>query len=76
MRKLAAGLAIALIGWAAYLIANTATHPGPDPVQPATSSDPYVPVCPTPTAVHAVWPQRGAPCPAVTTTMTVGGDST
>jgi hypothetical protein len=73
--RIVMGLIVALALWAMYLIGNL-TVPTPDPVQPANPSDPYVPVCPTPTAVHhAVWPQRGAPCPAVTTTTT-GGEGT
>lgn len=77
MRKLAAGLALALLWWAVYIMTNTIVHPGP--VTPPSPENPYAPVCPTSTAtaVHpAVWPRRGAVCPEVTSTMTIGGEST
>jgi hypothetical protein len=80
MRKIAVALALAFLGWAVFLITNTAADPNPRPATPPSSPEsPYSTVCPpteTTTAVHpAIAPRRGAPCPEVTTT-TIGGEGT
>lgn len=80
MRKIAVGLALALVGWAVFLVTNTAVGPNPIPATTPSPANPYTPVCPTTTPASpthpAMWMQRGASCPAVIATMTPGGEGT
>lgn len=75
--RIALGLLLAIVFTAAYLIGGLARPTTPTPAVPTAPSEPGTVVCPSPTGAHpVVWARRGAACPQVTTTMTIGGEST
>jgi hypothetical protein len=77
MKRLAIGLLLAILFTAAYNVGSLFRPTTPAPSVPTAPSEPGTVVCPSPRGVHpALWNRRGAGCPQVTTTMTIGGDDT